>query len=121
MGVNHPQLAGMLCLIKHLAAYRENPKKYVYSIYSLQSGHIKMHAAAWPAFAYEGDSPGENFNPLDMQNGLFKGYLMKQHIFKGPSSALANDGEVVTTRSGNTKLHNMLKVDAEHVAYTFIQ
>lgn len=35
MGVNHPQLAGMLCLIKHLAAHRENPKKYVYSIYSV--------------------------------------------------------------------------------------
>ncbi|KAG1810516.1 hypothetical protein EV424DRAFT_1542886 [Suillus variegatus] len=121
MGVNHPQLAGMLCLIKHLAAHRKNPKKIQGE---LQSGHIKMHAAAWPAFAYEGDSPGENFNPLDMQNGLFKGYLMKrvfQHIFKGPSSALANDGEVVTTRSGNAKLHNMLKVDAEHVAYTFVQ
>ncbi|KAG2079842.1 uncharacterized protein F5147DRAFT_784715 [Suillus discolor] len=100
MGVNHPQLAAMLCPIKHLAAYRENPKKIQGE---LQSGHIKMHAAAWPAFAYEGDSPGEDFNPLDMQNGIFKGYLMKrvfQHIFKGPSSALANDGEVVTTRSG---------------------
>ncbi|KAG2107476.1 uncharacterized protein F5147DRAFT_774303 [Suillus discolor] len=121
MGVNHPQLATMLCPIKHLAAYRENPKKIQGE---LQSGHIKMHAAAWPTFAYEGDSPGEDFNPLDMQNGLFKGYLMKwvfRHIFKGPSSALANDGEVVTTRSGNAKLHNMLKVDAEHVAYTFIQ
>ncbi|KAG1805027.1 uncharacterized protein HD556DRAFT_1437185 [Suillus plorans] len=121
MGVNHPQLAGMLCPIKHLVAYCKNPKKIQGE---LQSGHIKMHAAAWPAFAYEGDSPGENFNPLDMQNGLFKGYLMKRvfrHIFKGPSSALANDGEVVTTRSGNAKLHNMLKVDAEHVAYTFVQ
>jgi hypothetical protein len=30
MGVNHPQLAAMLCPIKHLAAYREDPKKYVF-------------------------------------------------------------------------------------------
>ncbi|KAG2119322.1 hypothetical protein DEU56DRAFT_697551, partial [Suillus clintonianus] len=85
MGVNHPQLAAMLCPIKHLAAYRENPKKY------LQNGQVKMHAAAWPAFAYEGDLPGQDFDPLNMQDGLFKGYLMRRvfrHIFKGPSSAL---------------------------------
>jgi hypothetical protein len=30
MGVNHPQLAAMLCPIKHLAAYCEDPKKYVF-------------------------------------------------------------------------------------------
>ena len=27
MGVNHPQLAGMLCPIKHAKAYREDPTK----------------------------------------------------------------------------------------------
>ncbi|KAG0695614.1 hypothetical protein DFH29DRAFT_1005325 [Suillus ampliporus] len=73
----------------------------------------------------EGDSPGENFDPLNMQDGLFKGYLMRRvfrHIFKGPSSALVKDGEAVTTtRSGNAKLHNMTQVDAEHIAYTFVQ
>ncbi|KAG0692728.1 hypothetical protein DFH29DRAFT_785821, partial [Suillus ampliporus] len=44
-----------------------------------------------------------------------------RHIFKGPSSALVKDGEAVTTRSGNAKLHNMTQVDAEHIAYTFVQ
>jgi len=28
MGVNHPQLAAMLCPIKHAKAYHENPKRY---------------------------------------------------------------------------------------------
>ena len=27
MGVNHPQLAGMLCLVKHVNAYHADPKK----------------------------------------------------------------------------------------------
>ncbi|KAG2065343.1 hypothetical protein BDR04DRAFT_1032999, partial [Suillus decipiens] len=44
-----------------------------------------------------------------------------RHMFKGPSSVLVKDGEAITTRSGNAKLHNMLKVEAEHVAYTFVQ
>jgi hypothetical protein len=30
IGMNHPQLATMLCPIKHLAAYCEDPKKYVF-------------------------------------------------------------------------------------------
>ncbi|KAG1741389.1 hypothetical protein EDD22DRAFT_959028 [Suillus occidentalis] len=84
MGVNHPQLATMLCPIKHLAAFHKDPKKMAFS----------------------------------------KVYLMRRvfcHIFKGPSSALVKDGEAITTHSGNAKLHNMLKVEAEHVAYTFVQ
>ena len=44
----------------------------------LQNGQVKMHAAAWPAFAYEGDLPGQDFDPLNMQDGLFKGYLMRR-------------------------------------------
>ncbi|KAG1728048.1 uncharacterized protein EDB91DRAFT_1060800 [Suillus paluster] len=121
MGVNHPQIAAMLCPIKHLTLYNEDHKKIQAQ---LQNGEVKMHAAAWPAFAYEGDSPGENFDLLNMQDGLFKGYLMKwvfRHIFKGPSSALVKDREAVTTCSGNAKLHNMTRVDAEHIAYTFVQ
>ncbi|KAG2111307.1 uncharacterized protein F5147DRAFT_772028 [Suillus discolor] len=38
-----------------------------------------------------------------------------------PSSALIDDGEKTTVRSGNAKLHNMQKVEAEHIAYAFIQ
>jgi hypothetical protein len=29
LGVNHPQLAAMLCPIKHAKAYHEDPTKYV--------------------------------------------------------------------------------------------
>lgn len=36
-----------------------------------------MHAAVWPTFAYESNLPGQDFNPLNMQDGLFKGYLMR--------------------------------------------
>ncbi|KAG1818138.1 uncharacterized protein BJ212DRAFT_1220924, partial [Suillus subaureus] len=71
MGMNHPQLTAMLCPIRHLAAYHENPQKVQEQ---LQNGQVKMHAAVWPTFTYEGNLPGQDFDPLNMQDGLFKGY-----------------------------------------------
>jgi len=44
-----------------------------------------------------------------------------RHIFTSPSSALIDDGELGVTRSSNAKLHNMYKVEAENIAYAFIQ
>ena len=34
-----------------------------------------MDADALPAFLWEGDPPGRNYNPEDMTDGIFKGYL----------------------------------------------
>ncbi|KAG2357794.1 hypothetical protein BDR07DRAFT_1490321 [Suillus spraguei] len=122
LGVNHPQLAGMLCPIKHAKAYHEDPKKVQAQ---LQNGDIRIHSAAWPAFIYEGTPPGTDFDPDNVQEGFLKGYYLKWvfcHIFMSPSSALIPDGEMnVTDHRCNAKLHGMKKVEPKHIAYTFIQ
>ncbi|KAG1729308.1 uncharacterized protein EDB91DRAFT_1060011 [Suillus paluster] len=99
MGINHPQLTAMLCPIKHLTSYNEDCKKVQAQ---LQNGEVKMHAAAWPAFAYKGDSPRENFDPLNMQDNLFKGYLMKRvcnmFFFLGAGSTFNNRFSIIYSR-----------------------
>ncbi|KAG1849025.1 hypothetical protein F4604DRAFT_1973369 [Suillus subluteus] len=85
---------------------------------------IKVHAGVRPALAYAGDPPGKDFVPTNVQEGCFQDYLLKRvlrHIYTSPSSALIDDREKTTVRSGNTKLHNMQKVEVEHIAYAFIQ
>ncbi|KAG2112881.1 hypothetical protein DEU56DRAFT_749194 [Suillus clintonianus] len=78
MGVNHPQLAGMLCPIKHASAYHDDPKNVQEQ---LQNGNIKMTAGTWPALAYPGDPPGADFDIEDVQEGLLKGHLIKRVCF----------------------------------------
>ncbi|KAG2122189.1 hypothetical protein BD769DRAFT_1360714, partial [Suillus cothurnatus] len=68
LGVNHPQLTGMLCPIKPAKVYHEDPKKY--------NGVIRMHSTAWPAFIYEGTPPGKDFNLDNVQERFLKGYYL---------------------------------------------
>ncbi|KAG2141504.1 hypothetical protein BD769DRAFT_1313942, partial [Suillus cothurnatus] len=84
MGLNHPQLARMLCPFKLLTIVIRTCKK-------LQSGEIKMHALVWPAMVYSGTIPGEDFDRTQVQKGLLEGYLIERvmkHLFTGPSTAL---------------------------------
>ncbi|KAG1793808.1 hypothetical protein EV424DRAFT_1649225 [Suillus variegatus] len=121
MGVNHPQLAGMSCLVKHVNAYHADPKKVQEQ---LQNGEIRMNAGAWPALAYPGDPPGVDFDVEDIQEGLLRGHLLKRvlrHIYTSPSSALIDNGELSVTCSGNAELHGMYKVEAKHIAYALVQ
>ncbi|KAG1860983.1 hypothetical protein C8R48DRAFT_604681 [Suillus tomentosus] len=78
MGVNHPQLAGMLCPVKHVNTYHADPKKVQEQ---LQNGEIRMNAGAWPALAYPGDPPGIDFDVEDIQEGLLRGHLLKRVCF----------------------------------------
>jgi len=32
----------------------------------------------WPAFLYCGDTPGKDFDPEDIIDGLFRGYLIER-------------------------------------------
>ncbi|KAG2154068.1 hypothetical protein DEU56DRAFT_726536, partial [Suillus clintonianus] len=75
LGVNHPQLAALLCPIKHVKAFHEDPKKVQAQ---LQNAVIKMQTAAWPAFAYAGDPPGTDFDPDNVQEGFLQGYYLKR-------------------------------------------
>jgi hypothetical protein len=35
-------------------------------------------AALWPAYLYPGDKPGQDFDPDDIIEGLFRGYLLER-------------------------------------------
>ncbi|KAG1905245.1 uncharacterized protein F5891DRAFT_1183191 [Suillus fuscotomentosus] len=79
-----------------------------------------MRALVWLALVYSGKIAGEHFNPQLVQNRLFEGYLLEQvmrHIFTGPSSDLCADSESVGTCPCNARLHNMMEVEAENIAY----
>ncbi|KAG0702489.1 hypothetical protein DFH29DRAFT_804876 [Suillus ampliporus] len=78
MGINHPQLAAMLCPVKHLGDYLDDPKG---THQKLENGDIKMRAQVWPTMVYSGKIPGEDFNPKQVQNGLLEGYLIERVSF----------------------------------------
>lgn len=91
MGFNHVQLGKLLCPAKHLVEYIKDPHGYVYSpqvictnsdIYRMKnkfdSASLKVTAALWPAFLYPGNTAGEDFDPEDIIEGLFRGYLLER-------------------------------------------
>ncbi|KAG2741471.1 hypothetical protein P692DRAFT_201726632, partial [Suillus brevipes Sb2] len=62
------------------------------------------------------------FDPDDIIEGLFRGFLLERiikHIFTSPSSALTT-GASNGTRPCNAKIHAMAKVEAEHIAYAAV-
>ncbi|KAG1841750.1 hypothetical protein F4604DRAFT_1541387, partial [Suillus subluteus] len=78
---NHPQLARMLCPVKHLGEYLKDPILLMVLIRTrqkLQDGDIKMCTLVSPAMVYSGKMAGENFNPQQVQNRLFEGYFLEQ-------------------------------------------
>ncbi|KAI6095120.1 hypothetical protein EDD16DRAFT_1708410 [Pisolithus croceorrhizus] len=61
MGFNHPELMRLLCPVKHLTLFLDNPTEMWKK---LQDGHVTAISTNWPAFLYCGDIPGEAFNPI---------------------------------------------------------
>ncbi|KAI9460308.1 hypothetical protein HD554DRAFT_2041683 [Boletus coccyginus] len=116
LGFNHPKLASLLCPICHLQEMLDNP---VETRKRIASGNIKVTVQKNPAFLYEGDIVGKNFDPEDVIAGFMRRYLLEcvmKHIFTSPSSALTTL-KTNNTRSSNSKLHNMRQVEANHIAY----
>ncbi|KAG1813489.1 uncharacterized protein BJ212DRAFT_1275323 [Suillus subaureus] len=74
MGFNHPELVKMLCPVKYLVDYLEDPAK---TNKKIQSGSLKVTATLWPTYLYPGDKPGQDFDPDDIIEGLFWGYLLE--------------------------------------------
>ncbi|KAI6043557.1 hypothetical protein EDC04DRAFT_2600026 [Pisolithus marmoratus] len=119
MGFNHPKLACLLCPVKHLSSFLDNPTEMQKQ---LQDGHMTTVSANWPAFLYCGNIPGEDFNPVRFNKGFLHGFVLIQvlkHIFISPSSALSN-GKLKSTHPRNGKLHGMCEVTAEHIAYSAV-
>ncbi|KAG2135979.1 hypothetical protein DEU56DRAFT_755365 [Suillus clintonianus] len=120
MGFNHTQLGKLLCPVKYLVDYIQDPHGMKNKF---DSASLKVTAALWPAFLYPGNTAGEDFDPEDIIEGLFRGYLLERvtkHIFTSPSSAL-KAGISSGTRACNAKLHGMKEVGAEHIAYAAVQ
>ncbi|KAI6046896.1 hypothetical protein EDC04DRAFT_2554391, partial [Pisolithus marmoratus] len=122
MGFNHPKLAHLLCPVKHLSSFLDNPTESVEMQKQLQDGHVTIVSTNWLAFLYCGNIPGEDFNPVRFDKGFLHGFELiwvLKHIFISPSSALAN-GELKSTHPRNGKLHGMHEVTAEHIAYSAV-
>ncbi|KAG2127288.1 uncharacterized protein EDB93DRAFT_1109329 [Suillus bovinus] len=120
MGFNHLQLDPMLCPAQFLIEYNKDSTEVRKRI---QARSLKVTAALWPAYLYPGDSPGKDFDPDDIIEGLFRGYLLSRvakHIFTSPSSALSA-GVSNGTHPCNAKIHGMSTVEAEHIAYAAVQ
>ncbi|KAG1789935.1 uncharacterized protein HD556DRAFT_1446512 [Suillus plorans] len=119
LGVNHPVLARFLCPIGEIENFNEDPTS---TIERLQSGKIRMEADAFPAFLWNGDLPGGNYDPDNMMDGFLDGFVLKRtmkHIFTGPSTAYGAQSR--GTRPSNAALHAMTTVEPPHIAYGCVQ
>lgn len=47
----------------------------------IESGEIKIDDHGWPALLYKGKVAGESFDQQNMQDGLFKGYIVECVVF----------------------------------------
>ncbi|KAJ6560868.1 hypothetical protein DFH09DRAFT_1364702 [Mycena vulgaris] len=83
------------------------------------AGRIELTAKEFPSFLYEDGS----YDVADLDNGLLRGHLTLRtlrHIWTAPASALYGlDGAIPTIC--NARLHGVLKVDAEMIAYAVMQ
>ncbi|KAG1786578.1 hypothetical protein EV424DRAFT_1551397 [Suillus variegatus] len=119
LGVNHPVLASYLCPVSRLAEFNRDPAE---GQKKLASGGIRLTANDFPAFLWSGNPPGCDYDDDAMTEGLLQGYLIERvmrHILTGPSTALGQDSWA--TQTCNAMLHDMTTVEAEHIAYAFVQ
>ncbi|KAG1839966.1 hypothetical protein DFJ58DRAFT_845501 [Suillus subalutaceus] len=85
-----------------------------------------MDARAWPALSHRAGAAGvagEAFNPMNVQDGLFEGFLVEcvmKHVLTSPSSALAGD-DFHVSNSCNAVIHRMMMAEAENIAYAAVQ
>lgn len=83
----------------------------------LRSGELTTIGDQWPSFLFHGYA----YDPEDPWNGLFRSSLLVtayKHIFTSPSSV---DKEPKATRSGNARIHGMIKVTLASIAYVATQ
>ncbi|KAG2363383.1 hypothetical protein BDR07DRAFT_1375842 [Suillus spraguei] len=113
----------MLCPIKFLSEYQKDPSV---TKAKLEAGTINMDARAWLALLYKAGAAGvagEAFDLMNVQDGLFEGFLVEhvmKHVLTSPSSALAGDDFHISD-SCNAIIHGMMTVEAENITYAAIQ
>ncbi|KAG2115642.1 hypothetical protein BD769DRAFT_1391142 [Suillus cothurnatus] len=92
------------------------------TIERLQGGKICMKADAFPAFLWNGDLPGVNYDPDNMMDGFLDGFILKhtmRHIFTGPSTVYGAQSH--GTHPSNATLHAMTTVEPPHIVYGCVQ
>ncbi|KAH7883359.1 hypothetical protein F5I97DRAFT_1815300 [Phlebopus sp. FC_14] len=128
MGFNHVFLASLLCPIESVSSFISDPPG---TLARLQSGQIEVTAQEFPAFLWEDN--GKNYNPENMFDGLFRGYLLERvgqnfieddyantrSGYTGPSTSLAEGSR--STRACNADLHQMDTIEPAHIAYACVQ
>ncbi|KAG1747759.1 uncharacterized protein EDB91DRAFT_1016905, partial [Suillus paluster] len=85
-GLNHPQLACLLCPRKKLVWFDEDPDSYV-------SGEITMMTHNWPTFFYEHGI----YDAAEKTHSLFRNHIVLRfykHLFIGPSSVINDSSNV---------------------------
>ncbi|KAF7968770.1 hypothetical protein HWV62_29340 [Athelia sp. TMB] len=110
-GFNHPLTGKLLCPVN---MDWNDPLV----VEGLRSGTTKLLGVHWPRFLYA-DLEYDREKPW---KGLFRGELLikgYRHIFTSPSSVY--DGEPRATRSGNARIHGMIKVTLASIAYVATQ
>ncbi|KAG2133216.1 uncharacterized protein EDB93DRAFT_1308741 [Suillus bovinus] len=73
-GLNHPQLARLLCPRKKLDWFDEGPDS---AMAALQAGEITMMAHNWPTFFYEHDI----YDAAEKTHGLFRNHIVLRTYF----------------------------------------
>ncbi|PPQ82522.1 hypothetical protein CVT26_013095, partial [Gymnopilus dilepis] len=112
-GFKHPQLARLLCPIKHLDNFNQNPKEFQQL---LINGKVKVRARDMPSFLWE----KETYDPDDITYGMFRNpvlVMVFKHIFTSPSSAIAELPGQTKTRSSQAKKNEMKTVTPWSICY----
>lgn len=91
-GLNHPQLARLLCPRKKLDWFDEDPDGYASRSFSLctkpafssmaalQAGEVAMTARNWPTLFYEDGV----YDPMEKTKGLFRNHIVIRVYFLLP-------------------------------------
>lgn len=116
-GLNHPQLARLLCPRKKLDWFDEDPDS---AMAALQSGEITMTAYNWPTFFYEHDV----YDAAEKTNGLFRNHIVVRfykHLFIGPSS-VTNDSSNVrnSAKPSKNRAWGLTAVNKYIIAYIHV-
>ncbi|KAG1734273.1 uncharacterized protein EDB91DRAFT_1057000, partial [Suillus paluster] len=118
-GLNHPQLARLLCPRKKLDWFDDDPDSYA-AMAALQAGEITMTAYNWPTFFYEHDI----YDSAEKTNGLFRNHIVVRfykHLFIGPSS-VTNDSSNVrnSAKPSKNRAWGLTAVNKYIIAYIHV-
>ncbi|KAF8838870.1 hypothetical protein BDN67DRAFT_982208 [Paxillus ammoniavirescens] len=73
LGLSHAVLAGFIIPVDYLQLYEDDP---VSTLKEIEGGRLDMDADHFPVVLWSGNPPSADYDPDNMQDGLFRGYLL---------------------------------------------